>query len=115
MCIKKNYFVFDFRTIIYGEGPVSVKNSTFFFTLPYLNISFCSPLQQASIDCLVEVEVELEVHVTLSVGGEHHLSPDVRHSRVLQPVEKVDVPGGGLTVPGVLAALRVGQLRPVAS
>ena len=42
------------------------------------------PFSQSILQCLMKVDVEPEVHVTLSIGAEVEVAPDILHARRLQ-------------------------------
>ena len=70
------------------------------------------PLSQTVLHCFLKVYFEREVHVSLSIGAEVELSPDIRHSRHLQGGHQVQTSLYGL-ISRELAALGVDHLGPV--
>ena len=67
------------------------------------------PVNQTIIHCFLKVDIEREFHVSLSIGAEVDLSPDIlRH---LQSGHQVQTSLYGLT-PSELATLGVGHLGP---
>ena len=69
------------------------------------------PLSQTVLHGFHKVDFEREFHVTLSIGAEVDLSPDIRHARHLQGGHQVQTSLYGLTT-SELAALGVGHLGP---
>ena len=69
------------------------------------------PLNQTVIQGFVKVDSQRQLHVTLSIGAEVELPPDILHSGHLQGGHQVQTSLCGLTA-SELAALGEGHLWP---